>query len=327
MKRALLLACCLGLLCGLVPGASFGWPDGEHIFLVDLDGELRDLTPDSPSSRDPVYSPRGTQIAYVGTAVDGDLEFPEVFVMNADGANSHRVTHGHLLLNPDVADDWTTVSWSRDGKLLAFDSGLFKIYVVHPDGGGLKEIGQGLEPTWGPRGRIAYRTNIGPDETNSSIAIATARGKVLKKITVRTAYATDAAWAAGARALAFVAEQGEEEPSAIIVARAPRFRPKVFAHGDSPAWAPRGNRLAFATDNGIYVGSLRRRPRLIATCVDYCSAPAWSSDGRLLAWINDGDLTIARPNGKDPRTVETYDWPASAPVWRPGKRELVYSSG
>jgi Tol biopolymer transport system component len=90
MKRALLLACCLGLLCGLVPGASFGWPDGEHIFLVDLDGELRDLTPDSPSSRDPVYSPRGTQIAYVGTAVDGDLEFPEVFVMNADGANSPR---------------------------------------------------------------------------------------------------------------------------------------------------------------------------------------------------------------------------------------------
>ncbi len=327
MKRLLLSACCLGLLCGFVPSAGSGWPDGEHIFLVDPAGDVRDLTLDSPSSRDPVYSPRGTQIAYVGTAVDDDLEFPEVFVMNADGGNPHRITHGHLLIDPDLADDWSTVSWSRDGRLLAFDSGSFEIYVVDPDGSGLKKIGRGLEPTWGPRGRIAYRTDMGEDETNSSIAIATARGKVLKKISVRTAYATDAAWAAGARALAFVADQGEEETSAIIVARAPKFRPKVFARGDSPAWAPRGNRLAFATDNGVYVGSLRRRPRLIASCIDYCSAPAWSSDGRLLAWIDDGDLAIARADGKDRRTVETYDWPASAPVWRPGRRELVYSSG
>src|SRR5665213_2855117 len=73
---------------------------------------------------------------------------PEIFVAASDGSNEHP-----LLPNPDR--DYDAI-WSPDGKSIAFTSGrgkpmpfsegrwerlqLADLYIVHPDGTGLKKV-------------------------------------------------------------------------------------------------------------------------------------------------------------------------------------------
>ena len=71
----------------------------------------------------PAWSPNGNQIAYFGR-IDGNSE---IFVVNTDGTNPHRLTDNHK-------DDWEP-SWSPDGEWLLFVSGpITDIFVMRADG-------------------------------------------------------------------------------------------------------------------------------------------------------------------------------------------------
>mgnify|MGYP000270532003 FL=1 len=74
---------------------------------------------------DPVYSPDGSQIAFVATH-DGD---PELYVANADGSNVRKLTDNEAV---DASP-----SWAPDGSKILFVSdrdGDFEIYTMNPDG-------------------------------------------------------------------------------------------------------------------------------------------------------------------------------------------------
>jgi Tol biopolymer transport system component len=82
-----------------------------QLYAMDLmSGQVKQLTHDRANHASPVWSPDGTQIAFVSTQ-DGQNE---IYVMNADGSNVRRLTHR-------PGDDYAPL-WLPDGKHLIFAS-------------------------------------------------------------------------------------------------------------------------------------------------------------------------------------------------------------
>jgi Tol biopolymer transport system component len=107
------------------------------------------------AAANPAYSPDGKLIAYDYRQPGYSIR--EVYVMNADGTGARRVT--------DLRDVSGFVSWSPDGKRLAFQSsvkgGLSNIYTVPVAGGAPERVTSStvdtIQPAWSPDGkRIAY---------------------------------------------------------------------------------------------------------------------------------------------------------------------------
>jgi uncharacterized protein YjdB len=114
--------------------------------------QLSKLTPDTASASDPAFSPDGSRIAFVSQR-DGNAE---IYVMNADGTGSTRITNDP---QPDGRP-----SFMPDGQALVFHSartaGKQQIWVVNVDGSALTQLTRdsaNSAPTVSPDGQtIAY---------------------------------------------------------------------------------------------------------------------------------------------------------------------------
>jgi dipeptidyl aminopeptidase/acylaminoacyl peptidase len=132
----------------------------DQIWLVNpATRGVRALTPPGAHDSYPVYSPDGSQIAYVN-----HLGRDPVRAVNADGTGTRVITPGFGTSRP--------VTWSRDGRRLAFvadpyrGGGRFELHVVNADGTGLRSLATGLKEirriAWSPDGRaIAFVAYIG----------------------------------------------------------------------------------------------------------------------------------------------------------------------
>ena len=126
------------------------------IWTVKLDGtHLVRLTDSTGPDGWPAWSPDGTRIAFTSVRDDclysdapdcrttGDIgPHHDVWVVNADGTELHRVT-------PEFGQ---FVTWSPDGKYLLVSG--YDLYVIRPDGTGRASLdipgfsGSGLFPDW-----------------------------------------------------------------------------------------------------------------------------------------------------------------------------------
>src|SRR5712664_1513797 len=114
--------------------------------------QLTKLTPDTTSANDPAFSPDGSRIAFVSQR-DGNAE---IYVMNADGTGSARITN-------DPQPDGRPV-FTPDGQSVVFHSartaGKQQIWVVNLDGTALTQLTRdsvNASPTVSPDGQtIAY---------------------------------------------------------------------------------------------------------------------------------------------------------------------------
>ena len=110
--------------------------------------QKRQLTPGTSIDTSPSYSPDGRQIVF---ETDRD-EQQEIYVMNSDGSNAHRISWGR--------DSYSTPVWSPRGDYIAFTKqlgGRFLIGVMRPDGSGERVLTEGYHnegPTWAPNGRV-----------------------------------------------------------------------------------------------------------------------------------------------------------------------------
>ena len=172
--------------------------DGEPrgLYLVDADGgpsvllagasrAIRD-EPTFSVLDDPVFSPDGTQIAYVQEVGEWPQLENRVWIVNADGTDPHVIVENEAVLGPGLV---VGLAWSPAGDRIAMgllrDSGSGKyyydplgkagvdagIYTFSPNGSRFTlAIEGGLRPTWSPDGsRIAFE-GLGRGEAAKALA-------------------------------------------------------------------------------------------------------------------------------------------------------------
>ena len=114
----------------------------------------------------PAWSSDGTRLAY-SSSRGGD---PEIYVSDANGANSHRVTNA---AGPDVSPVWNPktnaqIAW------VSGRTGLPQIYTMEADGTNIQRMtdqGYAVSPAWSPNGQFlafAWIRKYGPGEPGSS---------------------------------------------------------------------------------------------------------------------------------------------------------------
>jgi acylaminoacyl-peptidase len=125
-----------------IPDAEYSLEGGDiYAYSVD-DGTVKQLTTRKGPDSDPVPSPGGKKIAYIGH----DWKFQSytvnhLYVMDADGKNSKNLT---ASLDRDVR----APHWSWDGKALYFlvdDHGNTQLYSADPESGAVKEVTKGVQ--------------------------------------------------------------------------------------------------------------------------------------------------------------------------------------
>lgn len=116
---------------------------GPHtVGLINVDGTGRVELPgtDSDTATAPAWSPDGRTIVFVRDR--------DVWVYDLEDRTARQIT---TFPNTEHGD--TSPTWSPDGRLVAFERyvGPYErfLYVVEPDGSGLRRIGPGAAPAWG----------------------------------------------------------------------------------------------------------------------------------------------------------------------------------
>jgi dipeptidyl aminopeptidase/acylaminoacyl peptidase len=172
-----------------VEGFNDGRPSVNGIYLVSATdgGHLRRIThsPAGGSDGDPKFAPDRRQIIFLrskpglGTEGAGTL-----YVATTTGASPRRITPaGFAFLGYD---------WSPDGQWIAFQRPYGQLYVVHPDGSGLRRIrlrlpsGAGAQnPAWSPDSRsIVFSLRSGG---HASLYVVNVDGSGLRRLTTGSA--------------------------------------------------------------------------------------------------------------------------------------------
>ena len=167
-----------------VGGAAIS-PDGSRVvFAYDaspkglyvVDAEGGQPTRITPFGEEPVFSPDGTQIAFLSSPRSGccvRTQREHVWVANADGTDAHEILTDEPALDKGVFE----LQWSPSGDRIAMGNSLnhhVAIYTFSPDGSNFtKVIEGGGNPFWSPDGsQIAYIVLDGSD----GVSVADADG-------------------------------------------------------------------------------------------------------------------------------------------------------
>jgi len=133
----------------------------EDLVILDVkkDEEVRRIRSSLNGLTTPAWSPDGKQLVFTG--YDGGLS--DLFVVNADGSNLHRLTNDKYAdLEPSWSPDGKTIAFATDrGPATTFDDlkfGNLRIALLHLDTGtievlGRMDQGKNIDPAWAPDGR------------------------------------------------------------------------------------------------------------------------------------------------------------------------------
>ena len=348
MRTALVLAGAMAIVGALTAAAGHAasrapaGPDVE-IVAVDLRGRQTNLTHNPGLDVSPAVA-RDGRIAFM-SARDGQ---PDLFVMDADGGNVHRVTNSAaddsgIALAEDL--EWSQASWSPDGARIAFDGkyqavgppceqhcASWHVLVVGSDGRRLEEVARDARaPAWSPEGRrIAYESDVDADFQSRGITVTRLDGEgSVGMRAVNGESAIGPVWSPNGREVAFQASRAEGAGTWISTARADGTRKRRLAAGRNPSWSPDGRWIAYISDGYLYTmhPTGRRRQRLTPKGLQVL-AFAWSPSGRSLAVVFGKDLRIetVTADGRHLRLIRrepagSYLW--SGPIWAPGGRILL----
>lgn len=234
-------------------------------------------------------------------------------------------------------------STSQNGKIafarLDNRVGEFDIFVVEPDGDGLRKLAtkpvQDNFPAWSPNGeRLAFEASQDPNGLNIDIYIMSADGSGVKRITKEPTVDRMPSWSPDGTKIAFMKTGRSVLPPDTgdiytISADGTDLR-QLTDNGldEYPDWSPDGNTVAFGrlteANGRIYTvnadgGGLRKLTDPPEGFWD--SEPSWSTDGTKIAFT--------RTSGKRPNRPDVFTMNADGTDIRKltGKTEGAYSPG
>jgi len=114
-------------------GDRMVYADGQGLRVQSEDGELSYAITDDPRDTAPVWSPDGSQVAFVRRQHD----HWEIYVVDADGRNLRRLTDTPRKPGGDLGNS-VAPAWSPDGGYVAFftdRTGEWNIWVMRAGGG------------------------------------------------------------------------------------------------------------------------------------------------------------------------------------------------
>lgn len=216
------------------------------------------------------------------------------------------------------------------------------IFLVQPDGSGLKRLTGGDGPSFSADGKkIAYAAYFN-DTGSFEIFVINADGTDDRRVTKTEVMEQCPALSPDGKTIAFTIDETRDGASisVIHVMNADGSGRRRLVDGMTPAWSPDGTKLVFADvvkeDNyssEIYVVDLDGSNRRRVTRNDTPDGnPAWSPDGKQIAFSSLTDRTVKHDicvievDGSGETRITRDEADDTDPAWSPDGRKIAFSS-
>jgi len=249
------------------------------IFTADAHGgNPINLTHSLVRERGPVWSPDGSQIAFIKGTGQGSAA---IYIMTRSGAHQRRLTE---------PGSYGSMTWSPDGAALAF--ALERVlYIINADGTAERRLTTTLPsigPLWSPQGgQLLF---FAKSEERWNLYVIDADGTHEQRLTNMPRVAQFATWSPDGSQIAFSAgnEDGRNDIYVINTDGAGLHRlTSPDSHDNGPVWSPDGEYIAYRAraEDRVSVTLIRADGSNRRVLVDGISNElAWSPDGQTIVY-------------------------------------------
>ena len=317
--------------------------ENPDIYVQSLeDGSVRRITTDAASDLSPVWSPDGSQIAWLRTGA-GETA---VFVSNLSGGVQGKVADVYTVRVEALGRH---LDWSPDGKFIAAaDKGKpgfpFHIVLIGVGDGSKHEatlppdgiIGD-MSPAFSPDGQsLAFVRAMSSGV--SEVYVAPAQGGVARRLTFDNRNVGSLAWTPDGRSIVFASDRRGNS----ALWRVPRSGgtpervPMVGENAADPVFSRAGWKLAYAqffSDANIWRvdPSGREAPVKVISSTQYDSSPQYSPDGSRVAFRStrsgSNEIWVSDADGRTPVQLTRFGGPLTGcPRWSADGMRIAFDT-